>query len=131
MNDIRYLIASLKRASLQGLSIITLPYRGRETQVLSILHAGGFIQSFERRGQYIIVYLKQTYWVGWGRTLKSLQSIDPIIHIKKPSISASKYNKLTRNLGDAFCVVISTDRGLMTNADRSKQIGGILMFKAI
>ena len=60
--EFRYLLAVIKRAALKDQKIIIFPKRKFiYHKIMRLLYTEGFIQSYEERGEFLIIRLKQTY----------------------------------------------------------------------
>jgi ribosomal protein S8 len=60
--EMRHLLSSIRRAITNNQKLILFPKKKhRYLHILELLHNDGFIQSFEERGEFLIIRLKQTY----------------------------------------------------------------------
>lgn len=94
-------------------------------KLLNILHNCGFIQSYEQRGQYTLVYIKSSVRRGRDYSLQQCISIlKPSRLYKKTSINSKQVWKGIKTRGESVLNIIHTDRGLL-NSRKINNLGGV------
>jgi len=133
-NNLRLLLKSLKQASHNDLPLFVFPKTGVKyiAQVVRQLHESGLIQGYEDRGHYYILRLKQTYWKGWGRPVKSLLAITGVPRVRKrDTLKHKSIKKIQFIEGSAYTLVVSTDRGVLSGAGATQLgVGGFPLVRA-
>lgn len=120
----RLLISAINKAINNNHNYLIVSNILFKKEILVILYSYGFIQGLELRGKYTIIYLKQQYWKNWGINSKSIVKIDSIKASKRGTISLKKWKYNNMMLGNAYCNIISTDRGI-THGQLNNNQGGI------
>jgi ribosomal protein S8 len=60
--EMRHMLATLRQAVSNNQKLVVFPKKKHHySKVLELLHKNGFIQSFEERGEFLAIRLKQTY----------------------------------------------------------------------
>ena len=131
--ELRYLLSSIRRAVLDDRLVLTFPkVKFKYSEILSLFCAEGLIESFEERGNYLVIRLKYTYWKTWGKPISALVDIGPMKRVRrKDTIVWRDLAKKQHLEGDGILHVISTDRGIISSRSAvKKHLGGIPLIKA-
>ena len=125
----RTVLASINSAMQNNQATVIIKWTQKTNFLfLTILRQQGFIQSFEKRGPFIIIYLRQVYRNKWNILEKSFNTLTFTKRIKNNSCINAKQRQINIKLrGDAIYSVISTDIGIIDSLSR-KYIGGIPLF---
>ncbi len=129
----RHLLSSINRAIKNNQKNVVLRINQvKNFHILNIICKHGFIQGYEVRGLYIIVFLKQIYRNSMSISVeKSVSDIKPIKRKKNmSSITAKNWNRLTNLSGSSACYIISTDRGIFDNRHKTN-VGGFPLLKVL
>jgi len=127
----RLIITEINKAIKNNRGYFLIPQSAKlNTRVLTALHTGGFIQGLEFRGAYVVVYLKLHYWKSWGIISKSMISASPLYLSKRGKVTSQKWQYNNSVMGDAYCTILTTDRGI-TNNKSNKGLGGIPLLKIL
>jgi ribosomal protein S8 len=133
-SELRYLLAAIKRASLDDRTLLTFPKTNFQYKViLKMLQDEGFIQSFQERGDYLLIQLRQTYWKTFGRPTKALIDIKPIMRMRNSSTISARDLKHKQFLeGNQILYLVTTDQGILSGNSAAKQyIGGLPLVKVL
>lgn len=117
--ELRFLLSSINRGAFSNRSIVVFPKTQFKYKViLEKIQAAGFIESFENRGLFLIIRLKQIYWKSWGEPACSLSKLTNIKRVKKKqTLSFSDIEKIYSLSGHAQLYLISTDGGILNGAE--------------
>ena len=98
---------------------------------MNVLVTEGFIEGFEERGNYLIVYLKHTHWQTPSVALKAFTEIKTFKRLhKKDMYNSRDIANLQRLNGHAQCFLVSTDNGVLTGSELThRHLGGIPLFR--
>jgi len=134
-NNLRYLLAVIKRGVLNNQAFVVVPQINlKHGEVLVCLHDLGFIQSFELRGSNAVIYLKQTHFQSWGKPLTTIFYLTAKTRLKpkKYSVHYKELNKVQELSGEAISYMLNTDRGILTGrAAAQLKIGGRPLLKIV
>lgn len=130
--EFRNLLAIIRLAVLDERSLVTFSKKKyKYTQLLKILQMQGFIESYEERGEIIILKLKHTYWKNFSLPMQAFSEISQLTRMRrKDTINSRDLYTLNRLKGQHESYFISSDKGILTGLEISKKfIGGIPLFQ--
>jgi len=125
---LRRLIAALGRAAKNDQKCLAISKsQFKYKSVLQILCSEGFIQSFEEKGDFVSLRLKQSFWKTWNRPIKAIQAISVVKGRKKRhTFRASQVKKLQLLQGNAVSFIFSTNKGIVSGQQAvTQRLSGI------
>jgi ribosomal protein S8 len=101
-------------------------------KVLSFLKNEGFIQSFTKKENIVILHLKETYWKSSTKGKMSMQDCGGAYNkAKKQTIKKKDLKKMERG-AQASLTLLNTDKGFLTQKKAlQKKLGGVPILKVI
>lgn len=130
--EFRNLLAMLRLAILDGRNLVTFSKKKHKyLAIMEVLQLEGFIESFEERGELLIIRLKQTYWATSNRPTPAFSEVSALTRMhRKGTMNARDLTKIQRLKGQTQSYFVSTDKGILTGSEASKQhVGGIPLFR--
>jgi ribosomal protein S8 len=130
--EFRNLLAILRLAILDGRTLVTFAKKKyRYLFIMKTLKHEGFIESFEERGEFLLVRLKQAYWTSCSRPASAFTEISSLVRLhRKDTMNARDLVKLQRLRGQAQTHFVSTDKGILVGSEAAKHhAGGIPLFR--
>jgi len=124
--ELRHLVSMLQSAVKSNRKLVIFPKKKfKYLVILKILYEFGYIQSFEERGEFLIIRLKQAFWQTHNRPTQSIQYINTYARVtRRYSIKMQKIQKIQKNSGDSVLRVFTTNFGIITGRQAIEQFCG-------
>jgi ribosomal protein S8 len=129
--EFKHLLSLIRSALLNNLAFVSFPKKKLNyLEILRQLQLQGYIESFEQRGEVLVIGLKHRYLESRASVVHPLNQIESIRLNKRQTSTAKQIKKHQILQGQAVYYAISTDRGLISGLEASsRKIGGIPLFK--
>jgi ribosomal protein S8 len=129
--EFKHLLSLIRSALLNNLTLVSFPKKKLNyLGILRQLQLQGYIESFEQRGEVLVIGLKHRHTDSRASVVQPLNQIESVRLNKRQTGTAKQIKKHQVLQGQAVYYAISTDRGLISGLEASsKKIGGIPLFK--
>lgn len=120
---IRHLLTRLNRAAACRKPSVVIKKLGSTSKILDILVAEGYIKSYTQYPDLVIIQLQISFF---GRRSDALTSVDPVLRYgRKTALPLHSLKSNFRRTGSTPCVILHTDKGLLTSLEAIKcNVGG-------
>jgi ribosomal protein S8 len=129
------ILAQIKRALSQKRSIIVIKKKKyKYFSILKLMSQLGYIQSFEERGDFFFLKIKETYICRslMSKTLNIQKMMTSSQKKKKHNIQSKIVNRIQRYKGQAFTFICNSHLGITSGSNLIKNnVGGQILFQIV
>lgn len=120
---IHHLLTRLNRAAACQKTSVVIKKLGSSSKILDILVAEGYIKSYVQYPDFVVVQLKVSFF---GRRSDALTSVTTVARYgRKTALPLHSLKANLRRTGSTPCVILHTDKGLLTSLEAVKcNVGG-------
>jgi small subunit ribosomal protein S8 len=115
-------LTRIRNANMAAFESVTVPYAVMKEEIARVLKEEGYIRGYEVIGEGI----RKSIVVSMKYTAKREKSLEGISRVSKPGKRVYVgYNDITNVKGGLGVAILSTPKGILTDADAKKQkVGG-------
>lgn len=131
LGEFKHLLSILKLANLDNRSYVAFSKKKfKHLEIMKQIQDLGFIESFENRGEIMIINLKQTYWKSFALPLHPFIALEDVNGRLRKNRSNKNIEMSQFRMGQFVHTSLTTDAGIKSALEIShKKIGGLPLFR--